>query len=69
MNICCFLKKNSYDSVCQNKTYGTGCSKECGHCLGGKQCNHINGTCDNSCDSGYYKSGCKEGKRKKPIFE
>lgn len=48
------------EQLCQNKTYGTGCSKECGHCLGGKQCNHINGTCDNGCDSGYYKGGCKE---------
>lgn len=47
--------------VCQNKTYGADCSEECGHCLGGQQCNHVIGTCHIGCDAGYYNYLCKGG--------
>lgn len=40
--------------------YGAGCSKECGHCVGGEQCNPVHGTCRNGCETGYYKKGVKE---------
>lgn len=41
--------------------YGAGCSKECGHCVNGEQCNPVHGTCRNGCEAGYYKKkGVKE---------
>uniref|UniRef100_K1RBD9 Endothelial cells scavenger receptor n=1 Tax=Magallana gigas TaxID=29159 RepID=K1RBD9_MAGGI len=45
--------------VCQNNTYGAGCSEDCGHCFSGQQCNHIFGTCPIGCDAGYYNDRCK----------
>ncbi|XP_065923437.1 receptor-type tyrosine-protein phosphatase epsilon [Magallana gigas] len=39
--------------------YGAGCSEECGHCVYGEQCNPVDGTCHNGCETGYYKKRCK----------
>lgn len=46
---------------CDEGTFGQNCSSVCGHCLDKKQCNNINGTCPNGCDSGYQGSHCTEG--------
>lgn len=50
-----------HETVCQNNTYGAGCSEDCGHCFSGQQCNHIFGTCPIGCDAGYYNDRCKTG--------
>lgn len=50
-----------HETVCQNNTYGAGCSEDCGHCFSGQQCNHIVGTCPIGCDAGYYNDRCKTG--------
>lgn len=49
-------------TVCDSNMYGKNCSMPCGHCLESSQCNNINGTCINGCDSGYQGSICNEGK-------
>lgn len=42
--------------------YGLECKSKCvGHCKDNKQCNHINGTCDDGCKDGYTGSDCTEG--------
>lgn len=41
--------------------YGENCGEECGNCLHSVQCNHINGTCMDGCDSGFQGSKCTEG--------
>lgn len=41
--------------------YGTNCTEKCGSCLNVEQCHHINGTCMNGCDRGFYGSYCIEG--------
>lgn len=48
-------------SACLNNTYGAGCLETCGKCLSEQQCNHINGTCTNGCETGYYSDRCKRG--------
>lgn len=50
-----------YISECQNNTYGAGCLKKCGQCLGGEKCNYVNGICINGCEAGYYNFSCKAG--------
>lgn len=49
-------------TVCQNNTFGGGCSENCGHCLSGLQCHHVTGSCYLGCAPGYYGSQCKTGK-------
>lgn len=48
--------------ACDNRTYGTNCSKECGFCFGREQCHHVSGTCLKGCDPGYKAGACKERK-------
>lgn len=48
-------------TVCQNNTFGSGCSENCGHCLRGLQCHHVTGSCNFGCAPGYYGSQCKTG--------
>lgn len=49
-------------TVCQNNTFGGGCSESCGHCVSGLQCHHVTGSCYLGCAPGYYGSQCKTGK-------
>lgn len=49
---------------CYGGKFGQNCSSICGHCLGKKQCNFINGTCFNGCDEGYHGSYCTKGMNK-----
>lgn len=47
---------------CTAGYYGLECNSTCvGHCKDNKQCNHINGTCDDGCKDGYTGSNCTEG--------
>lgn len=48
---------------CKDNTYGDGCSKKCGHCVNGEQCDPVSGTCYNGCEAGYYTTMmCEKGK-------
>ena len=46
---------------CKDNTYGTECTKVCGNCLSGKQCNHVNGSCPDGCDKGTHGDKCDIG--------
>lgn len=47
---------------CTAGYFGLECKSKCvGHCKDNKQCNHINGTCDDGCKDGYTGSDCTEG--------
>ena len=48
-------------SECDGRTFGQNCSQSCGKCLNNDQCDPINGSCLNGCDSGYHGTKCKEG--------
>lgn len=56
-----FLLQLYRASACLNNTYGVECLETCGKCLSEQQCNHINGTCTNGCETGYYSDRCKRG--------
>ena len=47
--------------MCSDGTFGQNCTEECGECLGKEQCDHVNGTCVNGCNPGYYGITCTEG--------
>lgn len=49
-----------YPLECENG-YGLGCRETCGDCLDSKQCDHINGSCENGCEAGFKGDRCKEG--------
>lgn len=51
----------TYLLECEGGKFGQNCSSVCGHCPDKKQCNNINGTCPNGCDSGYQGSHCTKG--------
>ena len=36
----------------QNNTYGSKCSENCGKCMHGEQCHHVNGSYLDGCDKG-----------------
>lgn len=42
--------------------YGKECSISCGNCRDSEQCQHINGTCMNGCDTGYKGFKCIESR-------
>ncbi|GFN76163.1 multiple epidermal growth factor-like domains 10, partial [Plakobranchus ocellatus] len=46
---------------CSPGTYGKDCDRNCSdHCAGDdKLCNHVNGTCDQGCDTGYLMPLCE----------
>ena len=46
---------------CDGGMFGINCKGSCGKCLNNKQCNHINGSCLNGCESGYSGTNCTEG--------
>lgn len=48
--------------ACTDGMYGDNCSTPCGHCFESQQCDNVNGTCLNGCDSGYKGISCTEGK-------
>lgn len=50
-----------YIEACNQRKYGENCNMPCGHCVKSEQCNHINGTCMNGCDSGYEGLNCTAG--------
>lgn len=52
---------DTYFAECQDNKYGAGCSEDCGHCLNGEQCDHVNGTRRNGCEAGFRKTRCKRG--------
>ena len=37
------------------------CKQTCGSCYGGKQCDHVNGSCTNGCEAGLFGEKCDEG--------
>ena len=41
--------------------FGKHCKESCGKCLMDEQCHHINGSCLNGCNPGYYGNKCTEG--------
>lgn len=47
--------------VCENQTYGLGCSLRCGKCTNGETCNHVNGSCLHGCSEGVQGYKCQEG--------
>ena len=49
---------------CTGNTYGENCSETCGNCLGGEQCNIVNGTCETGCAAGWLGQMCMTGKKK-----
>lgn len=51
-----------FNEGCDSGEYGENCSIPCGYCFESEQCNHINGTCMNGCDSGYQGVLCTESK-------
>ena len=46
---------------CSFGKFGHHCKETCGKCLRGEKCHHINGTCMNGCDPGYYGTFCTKG--------
>ena len=51
----------SHFTECSHGKFGHDCKDTCGMCLGEEQCHHINGTCLNGCDPGYYGTFCTKG--------
>lgn len=47
---------------CDGGKYGPDCNKKCGNCAQNGQCHHINGSCMNGCDPGYYGTYCSKSK-------
>lgn len=47
--------------VCENQTYGLGCSSGCGKCINGETCHHVNGSCLHGCSEGVQGDRCQEG--------
>lgn len=47
---------------CDGGTFGLGCINTCGKCAHDEQCHHINGSCMNGCDPGYYGPQCTKCK-------
>ena len=45
-------------TACEAGTYGLGCSKTCGNCIG--TCNPENGVCALGCKDGWINSQCTE---------
>lgn len=41
--------------------YDLECKQTCGNCKNKEQCHHVNGSCLNGCDSGYYGTRCDIG--------
>lgn len=46
---------------CPVGLYGDHCNNNCGNCLNNTNCHHVNGTCSEGCDPGYYEHNCTEG--------
>ena len=46
---------------CDGKMFGKNCEELCGKCFNDEQCDHINGSCMNRCNPGYYGITCTEG--------
>lgn len=46
--------------VCENQTYGLGCSSICGKCRNGETCHHVNGSCLHGCSEGVQGDRCQE---------
>lgn len=51
-------------SECLNQTYGIECQQKCGNCNNEEPCNHVNGSCLNGCDRGWYGEKCNSGNLK-----
>lgn len=48
------------NQVCENQTYGLGCSFGCGKCINGETCHHVNGSCLHGCSEGVQGDRCQE---------
>ncbi|XP_056003593.1 multiple epidermal growth factor-like domains protein 6 [Ostrea edulis] len=46
-------------AACSPQYYGELCKETCGSCRDGMTCNHVDGTCTNGCDVGFYGEECK----------
>ena len=46
---------------CDGGEFGQNCKESCGKCVKEEQCDHVNGTCMNGCDSGYFGTLCDKG--------
>lgn len=60
-NLASFSKKKNHYLECLDQTYGLECQQNCGNCENKEPCNHVNGSCLNGCDSGYYGDKCNLG--------
>lgn len=47
---------------CDGGTFGARCINMCGKCAQNEHCHHINGSCMNGCDPGYYGTYCSKSK-------
>lgn len=56
-------KKNEhfFVSECLDQTYGQECQQICGNCKNKEPCHHVNGSCPDGCDNGYYGNKCNLG--------
>jgi hypothetical protein len=61
---CLLLSFNGFIicAECDGRLYGENCSIPCGMCLNMSQCQHINGSCLDGCDSGFQGDNCTQGK-------
>lgn len=48
---------------CEGITFGPGCINMCGKCARNEHCHHVNGSCMNGCDPGYYGPQCTKCKQ------
>lgn len=47
---------------CDGGTFGPRCINMCGQCAQNEHCHHINGSCLNGCDPGFYENQCIKSK-------
>lgn len=46
-----------YYVECKPGYFGTHCSRKCGQCLRGSECNNANGICSKGCSDGFQGTG------------
>ena len=51
-----------FSTECDGNKFGQNCEEECGECVNGEQCHHINGTCPSGCKRGFQGLHCNQGK-------
>lgn len=52
------LEKSILYVACKPGFYGADCALKCGHCLGSKPCQHVDGSCPRGCKKGFTGDKC-----------